>query len=115
MVPIQLRAGGAFMALAVVLFIFAFLAFMRGDQTYALTLRFVLTCVASLIFGAFATTNTATGGSRKQLVALGVAVALIAVGMVVPNQALTIVPTTSLALWGGGALVCALILRRFSR
>lgn len=115
MVPLQLRAGGAFMALAVVLFIFAFLAFTRGEEMHDITVRFVLTCAAALIFGAFATTNTSTGGSRAQLIALGVAVALIAAGMLVPNQVLTVAPTTWLALWGGGALVCALILRRFSR
>lgn len=114
MVPLQLRAGGAFMALAVVLFIFAFLAFMRGEVVHDITVRFALTCTAALIFGAFATTNTATGGSRTQLMALSVAVALIAVGMLMPNLVLTVAPTTWLALWGGGALVCALILRRFS-
>ena len=115
MVPIQLRAGGAFIALAVVLFLFAFLTLMRGEQTFDVTLRFALTCVASVIVGAFATTSTAVGGSKAQIIALVAAVALIALGMLVPQAALTVVPTVWLAMWGVGALLCALILRRVSR
>jgi len=112
MVPIQLRAGGAFLALAVVLFIFAFLAFMRGEQVYELTPQFLLTVVAAIIFGAFATTDKTQAGSRKQVFALAIAVLLI--GIIVPNTVLTLTPTFWLAMWGVGALLCALILRRLS-
>lgn len=112
MVPIQLRAGGAFVALALVLFLFAIVAFVRGEATYELTPQFGCTVVAACLFGAFATTDTSTGGSKKQLGALGAAVVLIAVGMFLPNTALTVAPTYWLALWAVGALFCALMLRR---
>lgn len=115
MAPIQLRVGAAFIATAVVLFIFAFLALMRGEATFEITSRFVCIVAASVIFGAFATSDTSQPGSRTQLVALGVAVALLAVGMLLPNAVLTLAPTLWLVLWGVGALLCALILRRFSR
>ncbi|WP_301924580.1 hypothetical protein [Corynebacterium glaucum] len=114
MVPIQLRAGGAFLALAAVLFIFAFLAFMRGEQVYALTPQFLLTVIAAIIFGAFATTDKTQAGSRKQVIALAIAVLLIGIGIIVPNTVLALTPTFWLAMWGVGALLCALILRRLS-
>ncbi|MCP1387067.1 hypothetical protein M5J20_02525 [Corynebacterium sp. TA-R-1] len=112
MVPIQLRAGGAFIALALVLFLFAFVAFLRGDTLYTITPQFICTAVAAVIFGSFATFNTAQGGSRKQLIALGAAVLLLGLGVLVPNTALAVTPTYWLGLWAVGALLCALILRR---
>lgn len=115
MAPIQLRVGGAFIATAVVLFIFAFLSIMRGEAVFDITSRFVMIVAASVIFGAFATSDTSQPGSRKQLIALGIAVALLAIGMLLPNTVLTVAPTMWLVLWGVGALLCALILRRFSR
>ena len=76
MAPIQLRAGGAFIALAVVLLLFAFIAFLRGEQIFAVSLQFVLTACAAIIFGAFATTDKTQAGSRSQVIALTSSVVL---------------------------------------
>ena len=114
MAPIELRAGGAFIALAVVLVLFSFVAFLKGEHTFAITLQFVLTACAAIIFGAFATTDKTQAGSKSQVIALASAVVLLVVGVVVPATTLTYVPTYWVGLWGIGALLCALTLRRLS-
>ena len=112
MVPLQLRVGGAFMALALALFLFGFIAMLRGQALFDVTPQFLFTCLAAVIFGAFATTRRDQAGSRAQVIALAVAVALIGIGMILPSAAVAVTQTYWLALWGGGALLCALILRR---
>lgn len=112
MVPVQLRAGGAFIALAVVLLLYAFVSVVKGEPLFAITPQFLCTVVAACLFGAFATTNKSVGASRTQLIVLGLAVILVGVGALLPNNALTVTQTYWLGLWGVGALLCALILRR---
>lgn len=114
MAPIQLRAGGAFIALAMVLLLFAFIAFLRGEQTFAVSLQFVLTACAAIIFGAFATTDKTQAGSKSQVIALTFAVVILVLGVLVPTTVLAYTPTHWVGMWGVGALLCALTLRRLS-
>ncbi|WP_350354562.1 hypothetical protein [Corynebacterium aquatimens] len=79
---------------------------------YTITPQFLCTVVAAVIFGSFATFSKEQGGSRKQLVALIIAVVLLGVGVVMPNTELAATQSYWLALWAVGALLCSLILRR---
>ena len=64
MVPVQLRVGGAFMGIALVLVLYAVLALLRGDAAFPVTPQVLSIIVAVAIVGAFATYNTKQEGSR---------------------------------------------------
>lgn len=109
--PVQLRVGGAFMSLAVVLIVQAVVAFITGG-VFQVTVATVLVWVAALIFGAFATQRRDQPGSRSQVIALIVALVLIIFSVVLPTTVLTTTAAYWLALYAAVAVICALILRR---
>ena len=112
MIPIQLRVGGAFLALAVVLVIYAAVAFFRGQAVFEITPQVLTIVAAALLFGANATFVRGQSRSRAQVVALVVAVGLVILGVLLPAETIFATPTYWLLLWAGAAVVCALILRQ---
>ncbi|MDO5669716.1 MAG: hypothetical protein Q4G50_06905 [Corynebacterium sp.] len=113
-VPAALRVGGAFMALAVALAIFAVVAvFTDGWMApFAVTPRFLAILLAAVILGAFATIRTDQASSRTQVIALVVAVALIIFARFLPSEPLTTMAQYWLAMYAVFAFLCALIIRR---
>lgn len=113
-VPLALRVGGAFMALAVALVIFAVVAvFVDGWMApFAVTPRFLSILVAAIILGAFATIRADQASSRTQVVALAIAVAIVIFSRFIPNEPLTVMAQYWLAMYAVFAFMCALIIRR---
>lgn len=113
-VPLALRAGGAFLALAVTLAIFGVIAWLSDGWAvpFAVTPAFLGICAAAVLFGAFATVNRAQKPSVAQVVALSVAVALIIASQFLANTALGYMGQYWLFMYAVLALVCALVLRR---
>lgn len=112
MVPIQMRAGGAFIALAVVLVILAVIAFFTGNALFTFTPATVLICIAALLFGAFVVISPDGKGTRTRFAAQLLATLLIIVSLFIPDTALFVTQTYWLVLWAGAAVLCALVLRR---
>lgn len=112
MIPVQLRVGGAFVALALVFIIHAAMAFVRGEALFAFTPQVLSILAATAVFGANATFVRGQRRSRGQVVALAVAVLLVVAGVLAPRAELFVAPTYWLVLWACVAGVCALILRR---
>lgn len=113
-VPLAIRVGGAFMAVAVVLFIFlAIQMFTEGFMApFSVNVRFLLIVAAGALLGAFATMNTNQKASVTQVVALCLALLLAVSGRFLPNPELTVWAQYWLATYALLALLCALILRR---
>ena len=113
-VPLALRAGGAFLALAVTLAIFGVIAWLSDGWAvpFAVTPAFLGICAAAVLFGAFANVNRAQKPSVAQVVALSVAVALIIASQFLANTALGYMGQPWLFMYAVLALVCALVLRR---
>ena len=113
-IPLTIRAGGAFMALAITLALFLLLSILSDGfmAPFAVTPRFLLICVAAIIFGAFATVRKDQAASKAQVIALAVAVILVIISMLLPQQQIYVLSQGWLTLYAVGALVCALILRR---
>ncbi|MCT1442790.1 hypothetical protein [Corynebacterium glucuronolyticum] len=112
MVPVQLRVGGAFMGIALVLVLYAVLALLRGDAAFPVTPQVLSIIVAVAIVGAFATHNTKQEGSRTQVGALIVAVVLIGLGFIAPDTELMATTPFWLIGWALAAGLCAVVLRR---
>lgn len=112
MVPVQLRVGGAFMGIALVLVLYAVLALLRGDAAFPVTPQVLSIIVAVAIVGAFATYNTKQQGSRTQVGALIVAVVLIGLGFIAPDTELMATTPFWLIGWALAAGLCAVVLRR---
>ncbi|WJY97589.1 hypothetical protein [Corynebacterium fournieri] len=112
MVPVQLRVGGAFLGIALVLVLYAVLAMLRGDTTFTITPQVLSVIAAVGIVGAFATYNTNQAGSRTQVLALLLAVVLIGAGFIAPDTALTATTPFWLTGWALAAGLCAVVLRR---
>lgn len=100
------------MALAVVLLIQAVVAFLRGDGLFSVDLGTVCTWVAALLFGGFATMSREQKPSRGQVFALGAAVVLVAISVLVPTTPWFTMEPFWIVLYAATAFVCALILRR---
>ena len=112
MVPVQLRVGGAFMGIALVLVLYAVLALLRGDAAFPVTPQVLSIIVAVAIVGAFATYNTKQEGSRTQVGALIVAVVLIGLGFIAPDTEFMVTTPFWLIGWALAAGLCAVVLRR---
>lgn len=112
MVPVQLRVGGAFMGIALVLVLYAVLALLRGDAAFPVTPQVLSIIVAVDIVGAFATYNTKQEGSRTQVGALLAAVVLIGLGFIAPDTELITTTPFWLIGWALAAGLCAVVLRR---
>lgn len=113
-VPLALRAGGSFIALAVALAIFSVVAWFSDGWAvpFAITPAFLAICIAAVLFGAFATVNRAQKASVSQVVALAVAVVLIIASQFLPATALGYMGQHWLLLYAVLAVLCALVLRR---
>ena len=112
MVPVQLRVGGAFMGIALVLVLYAVLALLRGDAAFPVTPQVLSIIVAVAIVGAFATYNTKQEGSRTQVGSLLAAVVLIGLGFIAPDTELMATTPFWLIGWALAAGLCAVVLRR---
>ena len=112
MVPVQLRVGGAFMGIALVLVLYAVLALLRGDAALPVTPQVLSIIVAVAIVGAFATYNTKQEGSRTQVGSLLAAVVLIGLGFIAPDTELMATTPFWLIGWALAAGLCAVVLRR---
>ena len=112
MVPVQLRVGGAFMGIALVLVLYAVLALLRGDAAFPVTPQVLSIIVAVAIVGAFATYNTKQEGSRTQVGALLAAVVLIGLGFIAPDTEMMATTPFWLIGWALAAGLCAVVLRR---
>lgn len=115
MVPVQLRVGGAFLGIALVLIIYSMLGFFGADATFVITPQVLTVLAAAALVGAFATTNTKSTGSRAQVYALLGAVVLIGLGVILPDTPLMVTTPVWLAAWAVAAGLCAVILRRSIR
>ncbi|MDC7113497.1 hypothetical protein [Corynebacterium pseudodiphtheriticum] len=113
-VPLALRAGGAFIALAVALAIFGITAWLSDGWAvpFAITPAFLGICVAAVLFGAFATVNRAQKPSVAQVVALSIAVAFIVVSQFLPKTPLGFMGQHWLFMYAILCVICALVLRR---
>lgn len=112
MIPIQLRVGGAFLAIALVFVIYAAVWFFRGESAFTVTPQVLSIVAAAALFGANATFVRGQERSRGQVVALACAVLLVIVGVALPGWPLFTTETFWLVLWAVAAAACALILRR---
>lgn len=113
-IPPAIRVGGAFMALAVVLFIYtAIEVFTNGWMVpFEVTSRFVLILLAAAVLGAFATVNKQQKPSAVQVVALALALLLAVGSRFVPNTVLTTWEQYWLPGYAVLAALCGIILRR---
>ncbi|QPK80204.1 hypothetical protein G7Y31_05935 [Corynebacterium lizhenjunii] len=113
-VPVALRVGGAFIALALIFVLFGLMSILSEGWMglFPVTWRFILIVIAAALVGAFVTTNTAQKGSPAQVVGLAVAVALIIASRFVSLEPLSYMAQYWLFLYAGGALLCALLIRR---
>lgn len=100
------------MALAIVLVIYAVIAFIRGDGVFAFTPSVLMVLMAAVILGAFATVSQQQAASRAQVAALAVSVVLILASVAVPDAEVFVTETYWLLLWAAAAVLCALVLRR---
>lgn len=112
MVPVQLRVGGAFLGIALVLVLYAVLALLRGDAAFSITPQVVSVIAAVAIVGAFTTYNTNQAGSRTQVGALLAAVVLIGLGFIAPDTEFMATTPFWLIGWALAAGLCAVVLRR---
>ncbi|WJY89754.1 hypothetical protein [Corynebacterium confusum] len=113
-IPLQLRVGGAFIAVALVLVIMTFVAVLTEGwmSPFVWTPARVALVVAALIIGAFATIRKDQRPSIAQVVALGAAVLTIIASRFLPSAELAVMGQWWLLIYAGLALVCALVLRR---
>lgn len=102
------------MALAFALFIFAIIAvFADGWMApFVVTPRFLMILVAAMLLGAFATIRKDQAGSRNQIIALIIAVALVLLTRFIPNTTLHTMEQYWLPMYAGVAVIGALVLRR---
>ncbi|QGU04620.1 hypothetical protein [Corynebacterium comes] len=113
-VPLALRVGGAFMALAVALLVFTAVALITdGWMTpYVVTPRFLIILVAVIILGAFATVRRDQAASRAQVIALIAAVVLVMFTRLIPNEGIYVMEQYWLAMYAVAAFVAGLVIRR---
>lgn len=113
-IPLQLRVGGAFIAVALVLVIMTIVAVLTEGwmSPFVWTPARVALVVAALIIGAFATIRKDQRPSITQVVALGGAVLIIIASRFLPSAELAVMGQWWLLIYSGLALVCALVLRR---
>ncbi|BAU95878.1 hypothetical protein N24_1616 [Corynebacterium suranareeae] len=113
-VPAGIRIGGAFVALGLVLLVFAAIELFTSGmlKTFAITPGFLMILVAAIILGAFATTSKYEPSSKTQIISLSIAVVLVIASRLLPSVELYVVEQFWLSAWGVAALLCGLIIRR---
>lgn len=112
--PAALRVGGAFLVVAFVLVLFALISvFTDGwGAPFVWTYSNLTIIIAAVLVGSFSTMNKEHAGSRAQIIALAVAVALIIASLFLPQHDLLIQQQYWLLFYAGMSAICALILRR---
>lgn len=112
--PAALRVGGAFLVVAFVLILFALISvFSDGwGAPFVWTYSNLAIIIAAVMVGAFSTMSKEHAGSRTQIIALAVAVALIIASRFLPQHDLLIQQQYWLLFYAGMSAICALILRR---
>ncbi|MBK4157741.1 hypothetical protein [Corynebacterium macginleyi] len=112
--PGALRVGGAFLVVAFVLVLFALISvFTDGwGAPFVWTYSNLTIIIAAVLVGSFSTMNKEHAGSRAQIIALAVAVALIIASRFLPQHDLLIQQQYWLLFYAGMSAICALILRR---
>ncbi|AEQ06610.1 hypothetical protein LJU02_05420 [Corynebacterium pseudotuberculosis] len=113
-IPVGLRVGGAFVAIAFVLFIFTFvqIATVGWMEPVAVTARFLLIILAAGIFGGFATIRKEQAASRLQIGALIVALAFVIAGRFLSPEPIFVWQQYWLPIYGFLALVCGFVARQ---
>lgn len=112
--PLPLRVGGAFVAIAIALAIFTLVAVITQGflVPFEVTPRFLLIVVAAAILGGFGMTSPGQPRSAWNVFALVVALVLVVGGRFIPNNALYVMEQWWLVAYAILALLCSLILRR---
>ncbi|MER0100827.1 hypothetical protein [Corynebacterium sp. KPL2734] len=112
--PAALRVGGAFLVVAFVLVLFALISvFSDGwGAPFVWTYSNLAIIIAAVMVGAFSTMSKEHAGSRAQIIALAMAVALIIASRFLPQHELLIQQQYWLLFYAGMSAICALILRR---
>lgn len=115
-IPLTIRAGGAFIAIALVTVIYMIIELINSGlaEPFGVTWRFIGIVAAAALLGAFATMRRDQENTRSQIVALIVALLLIVGTRFLPADPFYFVEQYWLAFWAVGAFLCALILRRSS-
>ncbi|MDY5840345.1 MAG: hypothetical protein SPJ78_06485 [Corynebacterium camporealensis] len=113
-IPLALRVGGAFMALASVLFLFAVLSVFQDGwgALFEWTYSKLALCLAALILGGFATVSKNQSASKVQDIALVISVLLVIFSQFLSREALMIQEQYWVVMYAGAAVLCSLILRR---
>ncbi|MCK7637036.1 hypothetical protein [Corynebacterium pygosceleis] len=113
-VPPAMRAGGAFIALALVLALWTFLeVVMNGWMApFYVTTRFLLICVAAIIIGASATSGRTQYVTMGRIVILGVALVLLMLSRVLPNHIFMVMGQYWLPSYAIVSLLAGLIIKR---
>lgn len=113
-VPLAIRAGGAFVAIALILFIFTFVAVVTQGflAPFDVTPRFLLIVAAGALVGGFGMPAPGQPRSVWNVFALAVALILVVGGRFIPNSPLYVMEQWWLPAYGIAALLCGLVLRR---
>ncbi|MBZ8177795.1 hypothetical protein GP475_05985 [Corynebacterium poyangense] len=113
-IPLPLRVGGAFIAIALALVIFLVLEIAQHGwlAPVEITSRMVLILCAAALVGAFATVRRNQRPGVSQVIALTGAVVLVILSRFLPSSTLFITAQTWMLGWAILALMCAVILRR---
>lgn len=113
-IPVALRVGGAFIAIGVVLFIFAAIEVFRSGflSYFNVDVRFLMIIVAAAVLGAFATMNRNQQASKVQVIALVVAFLLAIGSRFVPNESITVIQQWWLMAYAGVSFLCGLAIRK---
>ncbi|QGU02027.1 hypothetical protein CKALI_05785 [Corynebacterium kalinowskii] len=112
--PLPIRVGGAFVAVAIVLVIFTFVAVVTQGflVPFDVTPRFLLIVVAAAILGGFGMTAPGQPRSAWSVFALAVALLLVVGGRFIPNDPLYTMEQWWLPAYAMLAILCGLVLRR---
>lgn len=112
--PPAIRAGGAFIAVAIVLVIFTFVAVVTEGflVPFAVTPRFLLIVAAAAILGAFGMTTPGQPRSAWNVFSLAVALLLVVGGRFIPNDPVYTMEQWWLPAYAIAAVLCGLVLRR---
>ncbi|QMV85315.1 hypothetical protein HW450_00690 [Corynebacterium hindlerae] len=112
--PVAIRFGGAFVAIAIVLAIFTFVAVVTEGflVPFQVTPRFLLIVVAGALVGGFGMAAPGQPRSVWSVFALAVALLLVVGGRFIPNEPLYVMEQWWLPAYAIAALLCSLVLRR---
>ncbi|MEJ6012302.1 hypothetical protein WG936_00395 [Corynebacterium sp. H127] len=113
-IPAAIRAGGAFVAIAIVLAIFTFVQVVTEGflMPFQVTPRFLLILAAAAILGAFGMSAPGQARGAWSVFALAVALLLVVGGRFIPNDPIHVMEQWWLPAYAIVALLCGLVLRR---